>query len=32
MEPGQRVSFHIEKNPDPEKRDIAVFVRPEGST
>jgi len=32
LEPGQRVSFHIERNPDPEKRDTAVFVRPEGST
>lgn len=32
LEPGQRVSFHIERNPDPQKRDIAVFVRPEGST
>lgn len=32
LEPGQRVGFHIEENPDPNKRDIAVFVRPEGST
>lgn len=31
VQPGQRVIFHIEKNPDPGKRDIAVFVRPEGS-
>jgi tetratricopeptide (TPR) repeat protein len=31
LEPGQRVSFHVERNPDPGKRDIAVFVRPEGS-
>ena len=30
LEYGQRVSFHIEKNPDPNKRDIAVFVKPEG--
>jgi len=32
LEPGQRVVFHIERNPDPKKRDIAVFVGPEEST
>jgi tetratricopeptide (TPR) repeat protein len=28
LEPGQRVAFHIEKNPDPSKRDMAKFVNP----
>jgi tetratricopeptide (TPR) repeat protein len=28
LEHGQRVSFHIEENPDPEKCDMAKFVRP----
>jgi tetratricopeptide (TPR) repeat protein len=28
LEPGQRVTFHIEKNPDPNKRDMAKFVKP----
>lgn len=29
LKPGQRVVFHIEPNPEPGKRDIAVFIKPE---
>ena len=28
IEPGMRVTFHIEKNPEPGKRDMAKYVRP----
>jgi len=28
LEEGQQVSFYIEKNPDPSKRDMAKYVKP----
>ena len=28
LEPGQRVSFQVEENPDPNKCDMAKFVKP----
>lgn len=31
LKEGQRVSFYIEENPDPDKRDAAVSIKPEDS-
>lgn len=28
LQQGQRVTFHVEKNPDPGKRDMAKYVKP----